>query len=216
VSFTVLLYIAFIIVFIILRLRKQRKNTGRKPWTPPSAAAGRASVVGGQKETFPAEKSRESPSGGSRPAAAQTRNTDPFSEFLRKISGQDFSPTASAATEEAAIEEDDDGAVENSWRAFRPEAEVKVPEAPPRAAPVSPVVPSRVIIKPESRVSPPSAEIAPVAQEAEDGKTIPRPVTAISGGFPSRLPRLGPLQQAIVMAEVLGKPKALREEEFPF
>jgi hypothetical protein len=175
-------------------------------------------VEGRAKETFPAEKSvREPPSGGSRPAEAQARNTDPFSEFLRKISGQEFSPARPAATEEEAVaEENDDEAVENAWRAFRPEAEVKVPEAPARTAPVSPVVPSGVIINPESRVPPAPAESSPMAQEAEDGEILSRPVTAISGGFSSRLPRLGPLQQAIVMAEVLGKPKALREEEFPF
>jgi hypothetical protein len=210
VSFAVFVYIAFIIVFIVLRVRKQKKTGARKPWTPAARAAGSPSRgLSGGRQNFEAGRMGEGGKdetetrGGrlsSAGAAGPAREANPVFEFLREISDEKL-PAAAAGPE------DEDGVVEAAWQAFRPGERRETPPEAPRIE--APRFPQPAAVRPAPFV-PAAPETAP-KEAARKEETAARP--AIPDGFSSRLSRLGPLQRAIVMAEVLGKPKALRGED---
>lgn len=186
-AFTVLFYLAFIIIFIILRLKKQQKAGGRKVMRPPAPAAGDPPRI------FPA---------GTREVL---REKDPVLEFLREISGE--KPPVRAA----APDEEEDELIKAAWQAFRPGEGREAAQVSPRPEARGASQPAAVqpaAAQPGPLPSPAPAEPETAPEEAAGGKAAAEPV--IPENFSSRLARLGPLQRAIVMAEVLGKPKALR------
>jgi hypothetical protein len=130
----------------------------------------------------------------------------------------------------------EDEVVQAAWRQFRTGTEAQAPSP----APVRPKKPASAGVfskaaetaetagsaspgrkpdaAPVSGVSLPEEAAASGPKPAADGETgagksldAARPKTA--EGFSARLARLGTLQQALVMAEILGKPKALRADE---
>ncbi|MDR1625761.1 MAG: hypothetical protein LBT33_04405 [Spirochaetia bacterium] len=202
----VFVYIAFIIVFIILRVGKQKKK--RKAWRPPAGAAGASS--GNSSAERPAAERAGMPARGedgietlrrrlsSERAGAPPGKTDPVFEFLREISGGQVPASLD--------EEEEDEAVQTAWRAFRPEEGREAAQAPPQ--PEARGGPQPEAAKPAPAIP---AGLGRGEAEAPKGKTAGQP--AIPESAFSRISRLGPLQRAIVMAEVLGKPKALRGED---
>jgi hypothetical protein len=199
VNLIVLVYIAVIIVFIFIRLKKQKQASGRKARVSSAPRAGRS------PETF-SFRERTAEQGGN--AGTFSGNQAPFHEVLRKILGEES--LAEPAPAPASTEPSADDVVEAAWREFRsggqdfgaPEpAQAKLSFAA-SSTPATPAIPAT-----------PVRNVSSAPQLAEKKLERQSPVqTGKSEGFSSRLARLGPLQQAIVMAEVLGKPKALKSE----
>ncbi|MDR1932970.1 MAG: hypothetical protein LBQ57_09155 [Spirochaetales bacterium] len=201
-SLFAIVYLVVIILFIVVRINRQKKkkDAERKTWTPPRRAGGNGFPHGGQGAGgfFP---------GGS---AAESRKDVPLPELLRQLMGEpEDVPRAGAFSPAGAG--DEDPAVETAWKAFRSGGEPESFKPPERES-------LRPAPKPaEAAISAFSAPAFPV----KDPPPPPAPETAHTetGGregaaamdFSTRLARLGPLGQAIVMAEVLGKPKGLSD-----
>jgi hypothetical protein len=212
----VFIYIGVIIIFMILRIRKQRKASGQKGHPQPRPDSHNRQPGGARAGTQEAGRFRgQFPPDG--PGAEVSGGEDDyFSGLLRRMRGEE----PPARPDEA----EGDEVVESAWRAFHPDEERDDP-AVSRARTVSAVQPVPVKPLPPARAGGPAAEAAgekpakekPAAGEkaagegsaAREEKAVR---TALPESFSSRLSRLGPLQQALVMAEALGKPKALREE----
>ena len=97
----------------------------------------------------------------------------------------------------------EDDIVEAAWRTFRAVSESAIPRS---SSPVS-VIEKTVADVPKHTTAPISA-VLPADTEKKD--TPPQKQNVLAAGFSRRFEKLSFLQKAIVMSEVLGKPKALR------
>ena len=184
-----LVYFAAVIVFVIIKVRKARRQKENTP--PPRMQAGRGTTPPPQAEPQ-------------------------LSDILKRIiSGEDANASLPPP---ASGDEEDDSVVETAWRDFRPPEPSAVIRPPPgRIPPPAPKTPARHARRRKTGNAP-SPEIpaapqeTPVRAEPIPAKP-PEPAVTPPLDFPARLARLSPLQQAFVMTEVLGKPRALRTDE---
>jgi hypothetical protein len=214
--FFAFIYFVIIIVFAVIKLRK-KKGSGRKPWSPRDSSGGERPRISGN-----AGPAQRRPGGGD----------SALPGFLKELlSGEDG---ASAGADSA--EED---IVEAAWRKFRSESTAE-PEAafsprPEKEKPAAPRPFIKAFVPAETAESPggeppagmvsaffrPEETSAGAALKPSEAALPAAGGQAAGGGkaaeagedFSARLARLSPLQRAFVMAEVLGKPRALRPGE---
>jgi hypothetical protein len=229
--FVVVIYIAVIILFIFLRINKQKKDAKRRTGAPPvrsgSAGGGRDAWTPGQPEAR-----------GRLPEGSRLEQALP--DILRKLlSGEELNSTPPVSVSAGDDSEEDDSVVEAAWKVFRPGGELESPKEIPRAprpalksvpaenasagmsSPAFPPQETRPGMTGQAETAPRSGQpffsaidaesATPDAAGSESAAGHSRAKTA--SDFSSRLARLRPLQQAIVMSEVLGKPKALSGED---
>jgi hypothetical protein len=183
-----LLYLIPVAFFIFIRLKGARKKSA-----PP------------KNESLPRRQEPRRSGEAGKPEKELS-----FPDLFGKFMNEEAVPQR-----DSGGDKDGDAVFEAAWREFRSSPE---PEEPPRPAPefspVKPAVPDYTPTRAEPRFSPlsagtenslPKADSTPkFSPEIEPVK--PRP------DFSARLAALGPLGRAVVMAEVLGKPKALKSE----
>jgi hypothetical protein len=225
--FFAFIYFVVIIIFVVIKLRK-KKGSERKPWT-----YGRDSSGGQPSGTAEGAGTR----GGFPPGRRIARTGESLPNFLKELlSGEE--PDSGESASAPANDSDEDALVEAAWRRFRSETEPQAPAPrPEKPSPAGtsgkaavPAEPAETAANAERESAAGTAEKFTVPERAsalgfrsEEGPAARGEAAAGRSGIPARahtaedfsarLARLGPLQRALVMAEVLGKPKALRAGE---
>jgi hypothetical protein len=185
-----LLYLIPVAFFIFIRMKGARNRQTRR-----------------QNESAPPR--------GTGPAVKPEKEIPLPDLFRRFMTGETSGPGGNFSPPEAEASDGDgeeDEVFDTAWRQFRPSPGT---EEPPRAAPpppkIFPAKPAPAAFVPpvkEQRFSPETQSSSAAGDAGQEVAWEPKS----SPDLAARLAALSSLQRAIVMAEVLGKPKALKEE----